>query len=202
MTPAQLLRIMPRAGRHADLFAPHLVDAMEKNDINTPARQASFLAQIGVESAELTRTSENLNYSAPRLLAVWPSRFPSLAQTIGYAGNATALANKVYANRMGNGDEASGDGWKYRGRGLIQLTGKDNYERCGAAIGFNLVENPQFLETPSLASLSAAWFWRANGLNALADVSDQERITRRINGGIHGLAQRKAMFELAKKVLT
>jgi putative chitinase len=202
MTPEQLLRIMPQAGRQADLFAPHLVEAMARYNITGIARQASFLSQIGVESAELTRTSENLNYSAERLMAVWPSRFPTMAQTIGYARNAVALANKVYANRIGNGAPETGDGWRYRGRGLIQLTGKANYEKCGAAIGFNLVENPQFLESPALASLSAAWFWHANGLNELADAGDQAAVTRRINGGVHGLAQRKAMFELAKKVFT
>ena len=201
MEPADLLRIMPNAGRQADLFASHLTAAMERYQIVGVPRQASFLSQIGVESAQLTHTSENLNYSAERLMVVWPSRFKSLSQTTGYARNAIALANKVYANRMGNGDEASGDGWKYHGRGLIMLTGKANYQACGAGIGRDLVLNPQFVEYPELACLSAAWFWHANGLNALADKGDQTVVTRRVNGGVHGLALRLAMFEVAKKVL-
>lgn len=202
MTPAQLLRIMPQSGRYADIFAPHLADAMARYGINMVARQASFLSQIGVESAQLCRLVENLNYSAPRLLQVWPTRFQSEADTIGYAGQAQALANKVYANRMGNGDEASGDGFRYRGRGLIQLTGKANYKRCRDAIGIDIVTNPHLLEAPAAASLSAAWFWKANGLNELADKGDQAAVTRKVNGGVHGLAQRQAMFDLAKRVLS
>lgn len=193
---------MPLAGSQADLYAAHLAPAMARFQITGEARQAAFLSQIGVESQQLTRTSENLNYrTAARLREVWPKRFPTLQSTVGYIGNAVALANKVYADRMGNGNEASGDGWKYRGRGLIQLTGKSNYETCGAACGFDLVKNPQFVESPALACLSAAWFWSSNGLNALADKGDQAAVTRRVNGGVHGLAQRLAMFEVARKVL-
>lgn len=202
MTPEQLSRIMPQAGQQADLFAPHLNEAMEKFNIIGIARQASFLSQIGVESGQLTRLSEKLVYSPERLMVVWPKRFPNIAVASQYANNARKLANFVYANRMGNGDAASGDGYKYRGRGLIQLTGKTNYEACGKACGFDLVDTPQLLEFPALASLSAAWFWSANGLNRLADEGDQTMVTQRINGGVHGLAQRKAMFELARKVLS
>lgn len=202
MTPAQLLRIMPAAKRQADVFAPLLAEAMEKYQINTLSRRASFLAQIGVESGQLTRLVENLNYSAERMRVVWPTRFPSLAQTIGYAGNATELANKVYANRMGNGDEKSGDGWKYRGRGLIHLTGRDNYKRLSDATGYDFVAEPQMLEAPRMAALSAAWFWSVNGLNALADTGNQTAVTKKINGGVHGLAQRLEMFEVAKRVLS
>lgn len=198
-----LRRIMPQAGKQADLFAPFLAMAFVRFQINTPDRQASFLAQIGHESANLTRLSENLVYRTPaRVMAVWPSRFPTLASTAPYIGNAPALANKVYANRMGNGDEASGDGWKYRGRGLIMITGRDNYDKCGAACGYDLVKNPMFLDSPALACLSAGWFWSSRGLNEIADTRDQERVTRRVNGGTHGLAERIAMYELAKRVLT
>lgn len=202
MTPSDLLRILPRAGAAADLFAPHLTEAMKRFNITSIARQAPFIANIGHESGHLTRLSENLSYSAERMMQIWPKRFPTLASTAGYARNPQALANKVYANRMGNGDEASGDGWRYRGRGLIQLTGKSNYETCGAAVGHDLVSNPQFVESPALASLSAAWFWSVNGLNELADKGDQTAICKRINGGTHGLADRLALFEVAKRVLS
>lgn len=202
MTPAQLLKIMPDAGRQADVFAAPLTDAMQRFNITGPARQASFLAQIAHESSQLNRMSENLNYRTfERLNAVWPKRFPTPQSTVGYIGNAPALANKVYGGRMGNGPEASGDGYRFRGRGLLQITGKDNYLACGAKIGYDLVAHPEFLDSPMLAALSAAWFWSANGLNELADKGDQTAVTKRINGGVHGLAQRLAMFELARKVL-
>lgn len=202
MTPAQLLRIMPKAGRQADLFTPHIMATAKRYQINTPARLASFLAQIGIESMQLNRTSESLNYSTPaRLMEVWPKRFPSLLSTVGYTGNAIKLANKVYAGRMGNGDEASGDGYKYRGRGLIQLTGRDNYEACGAALGYNLIDNPPLVESPAVACQSAGWFWDKRNLNKFADYGDQVLITQRVNGGVHGLAERKAMFEIAMRVL-
>ena len=202
MTPATLLRIMPQAGKQADVFAQPLTDAMERYNIVGPVRQACFLAQIGVESGQLHYMSENLSYSAQRLTEVWPSRFPSISSTEGYARNPKALANKVYAGRMGNGNEASGDGYKYRGRGMIQLTGKDNYQRCGQAIGFDLVGNPDLLAAPRLAAESAAWFWSANGLNRLADEGDQRAVTKKVNGGHHGLASRIALYEIARKVLT
>lgn len=202
MTPAQLLRIMPHAGRQVDLFAPHIVATAARYQINTPVRLAAFLSQIGVESQQLCKTSENLNYStAARLMEVWPKRFPSLASTTGYTGNAIKLANKVYANRMGNGDEKSGDGWKYRGRGLIMLTGKDAYIRVGKALGYNLVDNPPLVESPAVACLSAGQFWHDKNLNALADERDILMITQRVNGGVHGLAQRRGMFALALEIL-
>lgn len=202
MTPAQLLKIMPLAGRQADVFAAPLTDAMTRFHITGPARQASFLAQIAHESGQLNRMTENLIYSAPRMMVIWPKRFPTLASTEGYAQNAPALANKVYGGRMGNGTEATGEGWRYRGRGLLQLTGKDNYRNCGAAVGYDLVAHPEFMDSPMLAALSAAWFWKSNGLNELADKGDQTLVTRRVNGGTHGLAQRLAMFEVAKRVLS
>ena len=201
MTPAQLLRVMPTAGKQADVFAQPLADAMERYNIVGIARQAAFLSQLGVESGCLQAMTENLSYSAQRLREVWPTRFPSLASTSGYARNPQALANKVYSGRMGNGNEASGDGWKYRGRGMIQLTGKANYEKCGHGIGFDLVGNPDLLTAPRLAAMSAAWFWSTNGLNRLADEGDQAAICKRVNGGHHGLASRIAMFELARRVL-
>lgn len=202
MTPAQLLKIMPLAGRHADVFAAPLSEAMTRFHITGPARQASFLAQVAHESTQLNRLTENLIYSAERMRQVWPKRFPTLASTEGYAHNAPALANKVYGGRMGNGPESTGDGWRYRGRGLLQLTGKENYQKCGAAVGYDLVAHPEFMDSPMLAALSAGWYWGTHGLNELADKGDQTAVTKRINGGATGLAQRLAMFELARKVLS
>ena len=199
MTPALLLRIMPQAGRQADLFAPHLADAMQRYNIVGPVRQAHFLSQIAVESEQLQYLIENLSYSAQRLMVVWPKRFPTLTSTIGYVKNPQALGNKVYANRMGNGDEASGDGYRYRGRGLGMLTGKANYEKRGMALGFNLVANPGLLETPRLAVQSFADFWAANGLNRISDEGSVEAVTRVVNGGTHGLAKRQAFYETARK---
>lgn len=201
MTPALLLRIMPQAGRNADVFAVPLADAMERYNIVGIARQAAFLSQVGIESDHLRHLMENLSYSGERMMQVWPARFPTLTSTIGYVRNPQALANKVYANRMGNGDEKSGDGWKYRGRGIGHITGKANYEKCGQALGFDLVGNPGLLESPRLAAESFAWFWSANGINRLADAGDITAVSKRVNGGVNGLAQRIAMYELARKVL-
>lgn len=202
MTPATLLRIMPLAGKQADVFARPLGDAMEHYNIVGPVRQAAFLSQIGVESGQLQRMTENLSYSAKRLMEVWPARFPFLASTDGYVNNPQALANKVYASRMGNGNEASGDGWKYRGRGILQLTGKSNYDKCGQALRFDLISHPELVASPRLAAESAAWFWSINGINIIADEGDMTAVTKKVNGGHHGLAQRIAMYELARKVLT
>lgn len=203
MNAQDLLRIMPNAGKQAYMFAPHLAAAFVRFQINTAARQASFLAQIGHESRSLTRLAEDLVYRTPeRVKTVWPTRFATVESAIPYLNNAPALANKVYSNRMGNGDAASGDGWTYRGRGLIMITGKENYEKCGAACGYDLVKNPNFLDSPALACLSAGWFWSSHGCNEIADTGDQERVTRRVNGGVTDLAKRIAMFDLAKRVLT
>jgi putative chitinase len=201
MTPAELRRILPLAGAAADVFAAPLTAAMERFEINTPARQAAFLAQVGHESAHLTQLSENLNYSESGLMKTWPARFPTSVIAEQYQRKPEKIANRVYANRMHNGDEASGDGWRYRGAGLIQLTGKENH--LAAALYFDkpLEEIGDWLRTPEGASLSAAWFWKANGLNELADAGDQEAITRRINGGTLGLKDRIALFDRAQEVL-
>lgn len=210
MTPALLLRIMPQAGRQADLFAPHLADAMQRYNIVGPVRQAAFLAQIGVESGQLKTLVESLNYTPDALIATFNTKVQRFTRaqadeygrTPAHAANQRMIGSIAYANRMGNGTVASGEGFLYRGRGLVQITGKDNYERCGQAIGFGLLANPDLLATPMLAAVSAAWFWSANGLNALADTGDIDKVSRKVNGGTHALAQRRAMYELARKVLT
>jgi len=175
--------------------------AFAKYDISTPARQASFIGQCSHESGNFRILEENLHYSATALMRVWPSRFPNLEVANQFAGNAEKIANKVYAGRMGNGDEESGDGWKYHGRGLIQLTGKDNYANCGSSLSVDLLGNPDMLLDPKYAALSAGWFWGKKGLNSLADSQDYDTMTKRINGGLIGLDDRKAKIAKAISVL-
>jgi putative chitinase len=178
-----------------------LENAFAKYDISTPQRQAAFIGQCAHESGNFKTLEENLNYKPEALMRVWPSRFPDLATAMKYAHNPEAIANKVYGGRMGNGVEESGDGWKYHGRGLIQLTGKENYGNCGSGIGVDLLGNPGLLGTPEYAALSAGWFWNKKGLNSLADSQDYETMTKRINGGTLGLDDRKAKIAKALSVL-
>ena len=171
----------------------------QKYDINTPKREAAFIGQCAHESNNFKTLEENLHYSAAALMRVWPSRFPDAAVADKYANNPQAIADKVYGGRMGNTED--GDGWKYHGRGLIQLTGKENYANCGSGLGVDLLGNPDLLVTPKYAALSAGWFWNKKGLNALADAGDIETMTKRINGGILGLSDRKAKISKALSVL-
>lgn len=198
MLNADLLRQAFPACADAEYWALALQPALERYRINTPRRIAAFLAQTGHESAGFQRLEENLVYRTPaRLMAVWPRRFPDVATAQPFVGDAERLANCVYANRMGNGDAASGDGYRFRGRGLIQLTGRSNYAQAGEALGLDLLAQPELLMSREAAALSAAWFWDCRGLNALADdetgdddVEDFAEITRRINGGVVGLKER------------
>lgn len=176
-----------------------LLETFDKYEINTPKRKAYFIGQCMHESGGFKQLKENLNYSAKGLMATWPSRFPDMDTAEKYERNPEKIANKVYAGRMGNTED--GDGAKYIGRGLIQLTGKENYANCGSAIGVDLVANPDLLATPKYAALSAGWFWNRKGLNALADADDIDTITKRINGGLIGLADRKAKVEMVSKYL-
>jgi len=162
----------------------------DKYDINNARRQAAFLGQCAHESGNLKTLEENLHYKAEALMRVWPSRFPTKDVADQFANNPKKIANKVYSGRMGNTEE--GDGWKYHGRGLIQLTGKENYERCGSAIGADLVNEPTLLVEPHYAAMSAGWFWNKKGLNELADQQEHGQITKRINGGTLGLDDRIA----------
>jgi putative chitinase len=177
-----------------------LKETFDKYDISTPKRQACFLGQIMHESGLFKFTKENLNYSAKALMATWPSRFPDLETATQFERQPEKIANKVYSGRMGNMED--GDGAKYIGRGLIQVTGKENYTHCGEALGIDLVSNPQLLEEPRYAALSAGWFWNKKGLNALADEGTSnsfEIMTKRINGGLLGLDDRKSkMIEVLK----
>lgn len=184
----------------AQEVADSLNPAMDWASINTPERQAAFIAQLAHESQGLKVLKENLNYSAQALRRTWPRHF-SLAQAQDYARQPERIANRAYANRNGNGDEDSGDGWNYRGRGPIQLTGKDNYAAAGQALGLDLVSNPDQVATWQIGAYTAAWFWNDNGLNRHADAGDFIILTQRINGGLNGRADRQAYWERAKEAL-
>ena len=174
-----------------------LNETFEKYEINTPKRQACFIGQCMHESGGFKILQENLNYSALALMRTWPSRFPDLETADKYAHNAEMIASKVYLGRMGN--TTPEEAGKYIGRGLIQLTGKENYENCGLGIGVDLLGHPDWLATPKYAALSAGWYWHKKNLNALVD--DIETMTKRINGGIIGLDDRKAKINMALNAL-
>ena len=198
ITSQQLLQILPNAGQVAGVFVPVLNTAMGRYQIVGLKRVAAFVAQVGHESSHLVRLVENLNYSADALRKTWPSRFNAeLATTV--ARKPEQIANIAYGNRMGNTDPS--DGWRYRGRGLIQITGKNNYRACGEALGLDLIAQPEMLETPQHACMSAAWFWASKGLNTLADAGKFDTITSCINGGQNGAADRQALYAKALKVL-
>ena len=175
-----------------------LNETFAKYDINTPKRQACFIGQCMHESGGFKHLSENLNYSAAALMRTWPSRFPDMDTAEKYERNPEKIASKVYAGRMGNTtpEEAA----MYIGRGLIQLTGKENYANCGFGIGVDLLSHPDLLSTPKYAALSAGWYWNKKGLNALVD--DIETMTKRINGGTIGLDDRKAKINMVLNVLS
>ena len=177
----------------------------------------AFLAQIAHESADFTRVVENLNYSADGLANTWPKRYGQIdmhGRPIRMAGRVQpnalaqrlhrdprAIANNVYANRMGNGNEASGDGWKHRGAGLKQLTGKDNHRAFGAAIGVDIAGNPELLQQPEYAVWSACWFWKTNGLGRFVERGDFRGLTFAINGGLIGFDERQDYYRRAQEVL-
>lgn len=200
MTPGKLQECLGCDSSAAILWAPHLTSAMDCFEIDTPTRQAAFLAQVGHESGLLTITEENLRYSAEGLLKIFPKYFDTETAP-KYAKHPDMIANRVYANRMGNGDQASGDGWTFRGRGLIQLTGRNNYKACGDGIGLDLIGLPEQLTLPTPAAMSAGWFWEDRTLNQHADSGNFERLTRAINGGLNGLAHRLELWNKTKAAL-
>jgi putative chitinase len=170
-------------------------------EINSTLRIAAFLAQCIHESGGFIFLTENLNYKAESLMRVWPRHFPTLEIAKSYERNPQKIANKAYANRMGNGDENSGDGWRYCGRGLIQLTGKSNYQAFADSIETSLQDIPEYLQTFEGAVQSACWFWETNNLNVLADKKDILGLTKKINGGTIGLDDRIKHYEHALHVL-
>lgn len=167
-----------------------------------PKRMAAFLAQVAHESGSFNFTKEGLNYSAQSLTKTFRKYFPTLKAAQAYARQPAKIANKVYANRMGNGSEESGDGYKFCGRGLIQLTGKNNYTKFANAIGKSLDDTVAYLETSEGAVVSAAWFWDMNKLSIYADKGDFVGLTKRINGGTIGLADRQHHYAIALKALS
>ena len=210
MTPSSPLLVAAKV-KDPDKWLQPLIETCVEFEINTPQRVAAFVAQTSHESGGYTMLSENLNYRAATLAACWPNRFAELgpdkkpkrnekgaliptkvAESI--AGKPELIANMVYSSRMGNGPAESGEGWKYRGRGLKQLTGKDNYARCGRDLGLDLVGNPDLLLEPIPAARSAGWFWKSNALSAFADAGDIKGMTKKINGGYIGLEARQALY--------
>ncbi len=203
ITPQLLDKLVPE-NPDADQWADEFEEIFEAYEITTPLRIAHFIAQTAHESNSFRVLQENLNYSVSGLRRVFPKYFPTDEIARAYAMKPQMIANRVYANRMGNGNEASGDGFKYRGRGLIQLTGKSNYRSASMDIlgDETLVEDPDLVTDPFFAAETAAWFWRKNKLNVLADANDIAKLTQRINGGDHGLEDRKRRFAHAMKVLS
>lgn len=186
-------------------IGPQWVDALnatfERFNILTPNQQASFIGQCSHECGNFRLLEENLNYKAATLMRLWPKRFPTLEIANQYAGNPKKIANMVYANRMGNRDEASGDGYRFRGRGCIQLTGHANYYHAGQALGVDLVMEPDLVATPQYAALTAGFFWSTQKLNQYADGMDIAMMTKRINGGLIGLDDRKTHINQALQVI-
>jgi len=178
-----------------------LNETFERFGIFTHNQQATFIGQCGHECGNFRILEENLNYKAATLMKLWPKRFPTLEVANGYAGNPKKIANQVYSSRMGNRDENSGDGYRFRGRGCIQLTGHSNYFHAGKALGVDFVMDPDLVGTPKYAALTAGWFWSTHKLNAPADALDHAKVTKIINGGTIGLEDRTKHTQQALLVL-
>lgn len=197
-----LEKLFPRARKELlEVLARQFPELAKKYDLTTKQRINYLFAQIGHESNGYTVFEENLRYSAKRLMEVWPKRFPNLSIANQYANNPMKLANKVYANRMGNGDEASGDGWKYRGRGPIQITGKSNYQAISKIIGQDFVNNPDLILDPNYLFESACAFWKMNNLNLICDSGNFILLTQKINGGTVGLEDRRNWLKRVENIL-
>lgn len=178
-----------------------LNETFQRFNILTPLQQASFIGQCGHECGNFKTLEENLNYKAETLMKLWKTRFPTIEIANEYARNPKKIANKVYASRMGNRDESSGDGFRFRGRGCIQLTGHANYFHAGQACGEDFVMNPDLVATPKYAAMTAGWFWDTHKLNKFADIRDFTMMTKKINGGTIGLNDRIKHINHALEVL-
>jgi putative chitinase len=178
-----------------------LNETFQRFGIVTPAQQAAFIGQCGHECGNFKVLEENLNYRAETLMKLWKSRFPTIEVANEYARNPKKIANKVYSSRMGNRDEASGDGYRFRGRGCIQLTGHANYYHAGTACGEDFVINPDLVATPRYAAMTAGWFWNTHKLNQYADARDYVTMTKKINGATIGLADRQKHIAHALEIL-
>ena len=202
ITPEQLREILPK-NPYIDQWCEALNKILPDYEINTPQRVAAFIAQCAHESGGFVFLKENLNYRAASLRRVFPKYFPDDAIAEDYASRPNkqeAIANRIYGGRMGNGPEDSGDGYRFCGRGLIQLTGRNNYEAFAESIETPVEEIPEYLQTFEGAVQSACWFWETNNLNQYADTDDIKTMTRRINGGFIGLEDRIKHYEHAKHV--
>ena len=199
ITVQQLKQLLPN-NPYVEQWHEALEQLLPDYEINTPHRIAAFIAQCSHESGGFTALKENLNYRAVTLCKVFPKYFTE-SSAEHFAGQPEAIANRVYANRMGNGPEESGDGYRYCGRGLIQLTGKDNYQNFADSLEMNIEEMPEYLGTFEGAVQSACWFWESNNLNQWADKGDIVTLTKRINGGTIGLEDRIKHYEHALHVL-
>jgi putative chitinase len=200
-TQDQLAQIIPNARFGVPVWYEQLNSLLPIFDITGLKRTSAFLAQSAYESGGYAKLSEDLNYKATTLMRLWPKRFPTLEIANRYVGDPEALANFVYASRMGNGDPATGDGYRYRGRGLFQLTGKDNYSKFAKYANIPVEEAPAYLETARGALHSALWFWDIHDLNSLADAGDMEGITQRVNGGQNGITDRIHLYNKITGIL-
>jgi putative chitinase len=185
---------------YTDYWYNAMCEILPVYEINTPERVAAWLAQCAHESGYFRFLQENLNYKAESLTKTFKKYFPTLESAQPYAKKPQMIANKVYANRMGNGDEASGDGFRYLGRGLIQLTGKNNYTLFAASVDTPLEEIPEYLQTFEGAVQSACWFWEQNNINKFADSRDIVTMSKRINGGTIGMEDRIMKYEKCLKM--
>lgn len=203
ITLEQLNILVPKAKGGPAVWLEPLNTSLSVFEINNTKRIAAFIAQCAHESGGFSVLEENLNYKATTLTRLWPQRFP-VSVVDQYVNRPQAIANKAYGGRMGNGNESSGDGFKYRGRGLIQLTGKDNYKACSLSLckDDTLLKNPDLLLQPEMAVKSAGWFWTKNKLNQFADTGDIENLTKKINGGTIGLEDRIKHYNHAIEVLS
>lgn len=207
LTPALLKACLPLCPK-PEMWAPLVQTAAEGFGFNKPDRLAMFIAQCGHESRQFGALEENLNYSGEALVKLWPKRFPTMEFAAHYMRKPEQLANYVYANRYGNGDEASGDGWRFRGRGLIMVTFHDNYKAAGDALKIDLLSNPDWLRKPAVAVAAAGWYWASKGLNELSDdlpddndEADFYTASKLINGGTNGIMERHELWVRSKKVL-
>ena len=200
LTKEQLKQLLPR-NAYIDQWHKALSQLFPDYEINTPKRIAAFMAQCAHESGGFIFLTENLNYKAESLMKTFPKYFSDRDTANAYAKQPIKIANRVYANRMGNGDEASGDGYRYCGRGLIQLTGKTNYDWFAASLEISATEASEYLETFEGAAQSACWFWESNNLNVEADAGDIKKMTKKINGGYIGLDDRIKHYEHALHIL-
>jgi putative chitinase len=200
LTVSQLKQMVPGI-THADHWIEAFDQLLPDYEINTPKRVAAFIAQCAHESGGFRFLKENLNYKAESLMKTFPKYFSDRDTANAYAKQPVKIANRVYANRMGNGDEASGDGYRYCGRGLIQLTGKTNYDWFAASLEISATEASEYLETFEGAAQSACWFWESNNLNVEADAGDIKKMTKKINGGYIGLDDRIKHYEHALHIL-